>query len=447
MPTIIFIAFLALAAVPAPVQSDDGDSLYYRIQAGFERSALEGLSLGDEPAEDRLVEEDYEIEFDLEYDVNDAFYLFITAALIDETETVENSGVDESVSGIERRRIGAGFPFGETVQSELTVGRLEFVSASEWWFWWDEELDAVRLESYYGNFDVMLGFAEEQARESTDADFIDPEFDGVKRSMLTLGWEVAPRQSIILYYLDQRDDSKSFQPGEFEDSDRIDEEDADLRWTGISYLGSFEFENLGEIDAEIHAAHVSGDETVYAFGDPVAGRSEVEERIEGSVSGSARGAWLGWRPASLDRWRFIVASARGSGDASPDNARDKSFRQTGLQDDSESLGELYQPELSNIKVDIVGFEWTVTKEARLTLLRYDYEQDKAAEEMRDVSIENDLTGDSRDLGQEIDLVLTIDVRDQLDIKLTAAEFEPGKAYGDLEGETANFINIEIDWQF
>ncbi len=447
MRKIIYIV-LVILVVSAPVaQADNGDALDYGFQLAFERSALEGLSLGADPAEDRLVEEDYEIELDLEYEVNDTFYLFLTAALVDETETVENSGVEESVSGLERKRIGAGYLFGETVHSELTVGRLEFVSASEWWLWWDEELDAVRLESYYGDYDVMLGFAEEQARENTDDDFIDPEFDGVKRSMLNLGWEVAPRQSIILYYLDQRDDSKSFQPGDFEDSDRIDEEDADLRWTGISYLGNFEIENFGTIDAEIHSAHVSGDETVYEFGDPEGGLSEVEERNEGSVSGSARGVWLGWRPAALDRWRFIVASARGSGDGNPDNDRDKSFRQTGLQGDSESLGELYQPELSNLNVDIVGFDWQVTREVKLTLLRYDYEQARLAEEMRDVSIENDLTGESRDLGHEIDLVLTIDVRNQLDIVLTAAEFDPGKAYGDFEGETANFINFELAWEF
>ncbi len=446
MPKILPIALIALL-LAASAGADESDALDYGFQLSFERSALEGLSLGDDPAEDRLVEEDYEIEFDLEYDVSDSLYLFFTVALIDETETVENSGEEEQVSGLERIRMGVGYLFGDTVQSELNVGRLEFESASEWWFWWDEELDGIRLESYYGDFDLMLGLAEEQARETTDDDFIDPELDDVRRAMLSLGWEVAPGQSIILYYLDQQDNSKSFQPGDTEDFDRIDEEDADLRWSGISYLGEFEFDRVGVFDIELHGAHVSGDETVYEFDDPEGGRAEVEERIEQSVSGSARGFRLGWRPAAFDDWRLILAGARGSGDASPDNNRDKSFRQTGLQGDSEIFGELYQPELSNISIGLVGIEWRVASGVTLALLRYDYEQDEPAEEMRDVSIENDLTGASRDLGHEIDLILTIDKDDRLDIVLTAAEFEPGSAYGALEGETASYFNIEIGWEF
>ena len=109
MRRIIYIGYVILAMSVPVAHSDNGDAFDYGFQLGFARSALEGLSLGADPAEDRLVEEDYEIEIDLEYEVNDAFYLFLTAALIDETETVENSGLEEDTSGIERKRIGAGY--------------------------------------------------------------------------------------------------------------------------------------------------------------------------------------------------------------------------------------------------------------------------------------------------------------------------------------------------
>jgi len=431
----------------APANADSGGPLDYKFELSIERSALEGLSLGSEPAEDRLVEEEYEFEFSLEYQINNNLYLFFTGTLFDETETVKTSGDEEEVSGLERKLMGLGYFFGESVKSELNIGRMEFVSASEWWVWWDEELDAISLYSIYGDLEASLVLAEEQARESTDADFIDPEIEGIQRILLSLGWEFSDGHSLYLYYLDQADDSQSFRVGELEDFDKIDEEDADLSWSGISYLGEFEIESVGDIEIELHAARVSGDETLYEFDDPAAGMAEVEEREQGKVSGSAHSILVRWTPAALDDWTFILGSATGSGDRNPDNSRDKSFRQSGLQGDSEAFGELYQPELSNIEIDVIGFELEISEGVGLALLSYDYRQRELAEEMRDVSIENDLSGTSRALGREVDLVLTIEARDGLEIIVTAAEFDPGSAYGGFSNETSSYINFELGYEF
>ena len=400
--------------------ADERNSFDYDFQISIERYALDGLSLGDDPSEDRLLEQDLEFEFALEYLVTDDFYLFFTGALIDESETIETAvagerDVKDEVSGLERKAIGLGYFFGGAVDSQLRLGRTEFVSASEWWLWWDEELDAIRLDSAWRDFELTLGLAEELARESTGVDFIDPEFDSVRRLLLSLAWEFADEQSLILYYLDQRDESRSFVIGEFEDDDRVDEEDADLEWAGISYLGEFASDSLGDLEIELHAARVNGDETVYEFDDPVGGRAEVVERERHRVRGSAYGLLLNWTPGVLRDWTFVVGRAAGSGDRDADDDRVKSFRQSGLQGDSESLGELYQPELSNLVVDTLGVRWQISEGVELALLRYDYEQDELAEEMRDVSIELDTTGTSRNLGREIDLVVSIESREGLEL--------------------------------
>lgn len=423
------------------------DSFDYDFQVSYERSALDGRSLGDDATLDRLTEEDYEFEFALEYRVTNDFYLFFTGALIDENNTVETVGSEENVSGLERKTIGLGYFFGDDLVSHLRLGRTEFVNASEWWLWWDEELDAIRLDSNYGDFEATLGIAEELARESTGVDFIDPEFEDVRRLLFSLSWEFAEGQSLQLFYLDQVDNSAAFNVGEFEDNDRLDDEDADLDWVGISYLGDFDYEAIGEVDIELHAARVSGDETVYEFEDPVAGRAEVGERKRRKVSGNAYGLRLGWTPASLANWRFILGRAVGSGDNDLLDNRVESFRQTGLQGDSETLGELYQPELSNLVVDLFGIEWQVTDDVQLALLTYDYEQDALADEMRDVSIEFDLNGSSRDLGREVDMVVTIETREGLELVITAAEFDAGAAYGDRDDETSSFIKFEIAYEF
>lgn len=427
--------------------ADTHNPFSYGFQIGIERSALEGLSLGNESSEDRLVEQDLEFEFALEYRVTNDFYLFLTAALIDESETVETAGIEDDVSGLERREIGFGYFFGEDLVSHLRVGRTEFVSASEWWLWWDEELDAIRLESSYSDFEATLALAEEQARASTGEDFIDPEFDGVRRLLLEFVWEFADSHSLLLHYIDQADNSSSYDVGEFEDDDRIDEEDADLEWLGIGYQGEFELDSVGDLQLELHAAEVRGDETVYEFDDPSAGSAEVTDKKKRRVSGDAYGMLVSWTPAFLQDWTLVIGRAEGSGDSNPDDGRIESFRQSGLQGDSESMGELYQPELSNIVVDIAGIQWTVSEGVELALLRYDYEQVELAEDMRDVSIDSDLNGTSRDLGQEIDLILTITARENLEIVITAAEFDPGDAYGDSDNETSNFINFELDYAF
>jgi hypothetical protein len=343
--------------------------------------------------------------------------------------------------------MGVGYVFGEDPVSDLNVGRMEFLSASEWWVWWDEELDAVRLQSTYGAFDSMLAVAEEQAPENTDEDFIDPEIDGLRRQLLSLAWELAEGQSLILYYLDQEDRSSSFRIGETEKYDRVDESDADLTWTGISYLADFDFESAGEFAIELHAARVSGDETLYVFDDAESGRSEVEEVVRRDVEGSAQSMLVGWTPPRFDELTLLLGRAQGDGDSNPDDSRDHSFRQTGLQGDSESFGEFYQPELSNLTVDLLGFAWEVSDGVELALLTFDYEQRELAEEMRDVVVENDTTGTSRDLGRETDLVLKIESRDDVEIILTLAEFRPGKAYGEFSNETSNFIKFELDYTF
>ena len=439
------VAWLLLLPVLAEA-TGEYRGLDYQITLNLERSALDGRTFGEQPEEDRLVIEEYELELALEYEVSDNFYLFFVGTLIDDSETLETAGIDEEDRGLELNQLGFGYLFGETVVSELNLGRLEFLSASEWWIWWDEELDALRLQSSYANFDSMLALAEPQAPALTDQDDIDAEEEGLRRSFLTLAWSARADQSLIFYYLDQQDRSSGYRAGEIEDIDRLDEEDADLTWIGIGYLAEFDLGAAGELAVELHAARVDGDETVYGFGE-TDGQAEVEEIERRDVEGSAEGILASWTPAQLDEWTLILGHARGSGDSNPDDGRDESFRQTGLQGDSESFGELYQPELSNLSIDIIGLAWEFSDGIELALISYDYEQRERAEEMRDVSIEIDTTGESRDLGREIDLVLTVNARPGMELILTLAEFDPGKAYGEFSNRTSNFVKFELDYEF
>lgn len=441
------IIFIGTAVMLSPAMADENPALDYSITLSLESNEIDNLSLGDDSRVDKKTEKDYELELALEYTVNDNLYFFLVAGLVDETETIKPVDEKDETSGLERKEMGVGVYFGETIQSEFILGRREFVSASEWWIWWDEELDAVSLDSSYGDFETLIGFAEEQWEESTDDDFIDPEIDGVQRLITSLSWEFADSHSLIFYYLDQNDNSDSHNVGDFEKFDERDEADGDLSWSGVSYLGEFDFEAIGEIEIELHYSEVRGDETFYEFDDPDNGKSEVIEKGEARVSASAESYLLSWTPARLEDWSFIVGGARGEGDSNLDDKRDENYRQNDLQGDANVYGELYQPEISNLVVQAYGVEWEAYDGVEIALMYYDYEQDERSDQIADVSIEVDPTGLSRDLGKEIDLVVTIEAYDSLELIFIAAQFEAGKAYGVYEDETSNFLSFELNYEF
>ena len=427
--------------------ADQGSALDYSLTIGFETSEIDNLSLGDDSRVDKLSKEEYELEFALNYTASDSVYLFLVAGLVDETETVKPVGSKDETTGLERKQMGVGVYFGEEVESEFILGRRKFVSASEWWIWWDEELDAISLDSAYGSFEALIGVAQEQWKESTDDDFVDPEIDDVLRIIASLSWEFTDNQSLNFYYLDQDDKSDSHNVGDFEDFDKRDDADGDLSWSGVSYLGEFDFEKLGEFELELHYSRVSGDETFYEFDDPQGGKAEVIEKGSARVSATAESYLLSWTPAQLKTWSFIVGRARGEGDGNPDDGRDESYRQNDLQGDADVFGELYQPEISNLVVQAFGVKWEAYQGVEIALMHYDYEQDERSDQIADVTIEVDPTGLNSDLGKEIDLIVTIEAYENLELKLIAAQFEAGKAYGVYDGETSNLFSFELEYEF
>ncbi|MDH3634140.1 MAG: alginate export family protein [Gammaproteobacteria bacterium] len=443
MRKLILIIFTSIW-VCSVVSAEEGFPLEYEFLISAELSELDDLTLGDEPTEKRLEIEEYEFEFDLLYQIDDHWYAFFAGSLKDEVETIEPAGLEEEdISGFERKQIGIGVEFGDEIASDFSIGRVEFLGIGEWWLWWDEELDAVKLESSYGNFEALIGLAEEQSRENTDQDFIDPETDGIQRILASLGWEIADNQSLHFYYLDQQDDSSSFIDGETIDTDKEDEEDADLTWTGISYLGEFEDDTMGELEVELHYARVSGDETVYEFEAMPGGTSDVDgDPLKSRVRGSARGFLINWSPAQADDWSFILGRAEG----------EREYRQNGLQGDSEVFGELFQPELGNLVVETIGVEYEINENVEIGLLAFEYAQDRVIDELRDAAIDFELNGTSKDIGEEIDLVLTVEAFDGMELRLVVAEFKAGKAYNiepgrNYDGETSQFWKIELEYEF
>ena len=67
--------------------------------------------------------------------------------------------------------------------------------------------------------------------------------------------------------------------------------------------------------------------------------------------------------------------------------------------------------------------------------------------LRDVAIDADPDGKRRTIGQEWDLVLSIQHFNPFEINLIGSIFRAGSAYGSLSGETAYKVTLEVNLSF
>ena len=147
---------------------------------------------------------------------------------------------------------------------------------------------------------------------------------------------------------------------------------------------------------------------------------------------------------------MAVGYAFGSGDGNPNDRIDRSFRQTGLQDNEDRFhgvtsfkyySEIFDPEPSNL-----GFHRRDRHQADQKEPVYHYYlQRKAADEFRDTSIDADPTGRSKRLETEIDLIIGYEELRNVEMKLALGYFIPGKAF--RKAGNAFFAGVEIEWGF
>lgn len=154
---------------------------------------------------------------------------------------------------------------------------------------------------------------------------------------------------------------------------------------------------------------------------------------------------------------LTLGYAVGSGDANPADGVDRNFRQTGLQDNEvrfngvarfQYYGELFDPELSNLRVFTAGVGIRPGKRSSIDLVYHRYAQHRAADSLRDTSLDASPSGLSRALGWEADLVFGYRQREgqRLTGLWTIGYFEPGAAFG-AEARKAVFTRFEVEFEF
>lgn len=139
---------------------------------------------------------------------------------------------------------------------DVQIGPQYFGEDREWW--WDDTLDAARLEYYGDDFEIQLAIAETLAPISTTNDGIDPAQKDLMRVLGSASWEWRDEQILEFYFLSQIDHSTREGIGELIQEDQEDDTDGDLYWLGLRSMGGLDVDNSGWIDYWFDAAFVHG---------------------------------------------------------------------------------------------------------------------------------------------------------------------------------------------
>jgi alginate production protein len=295
----------------------------------------------------------------------------------------------------------------------FTLGRWSVSDPREWLF--DEELDGALF--VWRN--TRLAFEAMYAREQLVQKDLIGEHDGNEPDYYytRLSTRVHDQSAASVYGLFQQGRSST---------------DPDLYWLGGSLSGK---ENKG-IKYWIEAASVHGTEKgrdVRGYGVDVGFTKKFKK--------------MSWKP------RFTASFAFGSGDDGM--GTDTAYRQTGIQGNEgrfggrknfKYYGEVFDPELINLAVTTLGVGFDLEKKTSLDFVYHNYFQHHASKKIRDSNLDTKPSGISRQLGNELDVIVGYRGIKNFKIDLIGGVFLPGAAFV-KKNDTAWFLGLELEKSF
>lgn len=335
----------------------------------------------------------------------------------------------------------------------LQIGRQNLKERRSWW--WDVDLDAARLHFRRPTIVAELGIAKEVFPVSLDDD-IPADQEDVTRGFARWDWQWRSRQHLEFFWLSERDRSGSYQDNIVIREELEDVRDAELDWLGARTTGRWKKKPLGTFFYWVDAASVSGTETLTNFSDTGDGLIQANGSSQVDVRGWAVDTGLTFRPRKNRQLSFTASYAVGSGDDDPDPSYDRSFRQTGLNSNKDKTrgvtrfryyGELLRPELSNLRVLTFAIGRRFLSASSIDLVYHNYQQVSADTILRSARIDTPLTGENKDIGDEIDLVIGLEEWRNWELKFIGSVFFAGNAYGPGAQERAYRADLQLKYIF
>ncbi len=384
-------------------------------------------------------------QLELFYKMASNLFLFAEMTGDSDAEIYRQGGRDRTLS--RRLRRGETWLFwGDIADSGFSfqVGRQNYQDQREWW--WDENLDSVRL--YYNQpfFHTEVAVAQRLAVLGTDEGRIDPWKKDVLRVLSRTRWEWAAKQELGLFVLHRHDYSKTGTIGRTVRQEAVDPSDSNLTWIGLRSLGKLDFEDMGEAKYWLDTAWVGGKEILFDYEGVDDGLQRIDSIDRNHINGWAVDVGLTLETDLPLQPSFTLGYAFGS----------KEFRQTGLQDNNNRFngvdrfryyGELFRPELANLHIGTVSAGIPLLNNSSVEFIYHYYHQVKKQDFLRDSRISADLTGTSGDIGHEWDLVIGLEEWQNLELEFVASMFKAGSAYGELSGNMAYTVIFKANYNF
>jgi hypothetical protein len=417
----------------------------------FKPTYRENYSLG--TRDDDLLRLDTSIDLELLYEISPDLSLVLEGKYKYRNDLYEEGGPEEKDDRLER---GETWLYASNLLGGnwgIQAGRQNIREKREWW--WDEDLDSVRVHYTRPGFEVQLAAGEELGSVSADEE-INPEKDEVFRIIGRATWHWARKQRVEFFFLDQNDHSDTPASGDIFSGDNNDEVDGDLTWYGVRALGRIKYRPLGQFYYWLDTGYVDGRETVIDFDDFEPGGRIVDTVDRQDIRGWAADLGVTWETNLSWKPSFTFGFAHGSGDDDPDDGTDHSFRQTGLQDNNGKYrgvnrfryyGELLRPELSNLNIVTLSVGFPLLSNSSIEFPLHYYRQVDASTMLRDADLETRPGGKSKSIGTEFDIAVGIEEWKHLELELIAGLFRAGSAFGSRSGDYAGTAIFKLNYNF
>lgn len=416
------------------------------------------------------VEVDQRLEVDVFYTFTDRIAVYLAGQVEWQNLVYSDFSPEIERSTISRKEawLIVGDPFIEPLS--LQVGAQRFQDDHQWW--WDFDLDAVRLRWDGSRFAGFVGLAEQMLPRQVGTDRIAAIEQDLLRVLAEGSWTLPDDHVLTLRLLHQEDNSDDYEVGECVpsapglffrrgciDAKREDVSDARLTWLGGHAKGRIKLPRFGQLHYRADAAYLFGDETSYdlAGPDPETGEARRAAAVDRhGVRGYGVDLGLQWETNLPGHATWIFSWALGSGHDNDDADVQRGFRQTGIHDNGDKYrgvatldyyGELLAPELSNLEIWTGGLGFRLFRSSSLDFLYHHYRQDEAADFLRDTSIRRRPYGENKHVGDEFDLILGVEEWERFEIKAVLAAFRSGRAFRPGDGDYSYLASIRFRMNF
>jgi len=337
----------------------------------------------------------------------------------------------------------SGTVFGRQSSLSLSIGRQTFRDLHSWNY--DVELDAIRLkfsrtllqwELAYGGrlFDYRMGDDEYR-----------PSIESSRFLLGTLQHQWHYKHYVGAYSLTEQNSVSEDQTSVVFRADELIEPRTNLTWYGIkshgeysTTRGAFKYSGTlatlyGDTQALSTTTLGNGDRQVTAF---------TNQTIKGGMAIDLR---LAWQPAEK-KYAIALNYATASGDNTVGSGNQKRYVQPNIATNKSRVlgdsryryyGEALNPDLSNLHIATITAGRPMNDNIWIEAAYHLYRQDKASPYLEASSPKLSPNGNSRDIGQGLDLVLGGTLKNGSKLQVILSGFWGGNAFGN----TAQVKNI------